>query len=163
MKLVCVFLIMTPLFVFGQNLEIELPEYSKYNGIHLIDGGGINLEGLDFELYKLDDMAILKAEQILSVDLNKLLITYQGKDNFREVNNVQRHFRKWRRQYVGLRNDQGDIFIVLNLINFCNKRKAKKYASDFKKDYISGFGGFYEKNTTSFIVNLNEQSLDFFQ
>ncbi|WP_411032420.1 hypothetical protein [Spongiimicrobium sp. 3-5] len=75
------------------------------------------------------------------------------------ANNVKRKLCKYKRQYFGYIAKTGDTIISVNLLNFKNKRKANKYFSNWKTEYVVGFDGFYYDNMEYFNANLTKNKL----
>lgn len=75
------------------------------------------------------------------------------------IKNVKKKLCKYKRQYVGYITETGDTIVSINLLNFKNKRKANKYFSNWKTEYIVGFDGFYYDNMEYFNANLTNDKL----
>lgn len=70
------------------------------------------------------------------------------------IPNYPKEFRKWNRQYFGYINSHGEKLVVIHLLNFTNKRKARSNFPSWNKEFIVGFGEFYEKNVRLYQYNL---------
>lgn len=68
--------------------------------------------------------------------------------------NVIKRFEKYNRQYFGYTTKSNDTILTIVLLNFKNKRKAKKYFPNWKKEIQVGFHGFYEDNLEWYSLNL---------
>lgn len=51
--------------------------------------------------------------------------------------------------------------IIIKLLNFKSRKKAEKKFSDWKSNYIIGFGQFYENNMFTVDVNLDQSYLGY--
>jgi len=72
---------------------------------------------------------------------------------------VKKHFKYYKRQYIGYIDNNNDTLIGINLMNFKHKRKADKMFEDWDKEIFTGFGTYYEKNFTNETVNLNKKKI----
>lgn len=78
------------------------------------------------------------------------------------LNNETKPFKNvfWRynRQYVGLLDTStGEHYISVSLMNFKRRRIAESHFEGWRENYVVGFGDYYEKNTRTYLVNLNTQ------
>lgn len=105
----------------------------------------------------LTEQLLIRIENIWMEDVNNYYSTIPGEKII--IKNPKKYFKHYYRQYVGYVNLNGDSIVVVNLLNFKNKLKAKKYFDDWKYYFNDGMGGFYEKNRTSFVLNLNKNCI----
>jgi len=75
------------------------------------------------------------------------------------IKNVKKKFNKYNRQYLGYYTTNGDMMILVNLLNFSKKSKAERAFKGWEKEYIVAFDGFYQKNIDSYLVNLSKEKL----
>lgn len=105
----------------------------------------------------LTDQLLIRIENIWMEDVNNFYSTIPGKKII--IKNPKKYFRHYYRQYVGYVNVTGDSIVVVNLLNFKNKIKAKKLFYDWKYYLNDGVGGSYEKNRDVFVLNLNKNCI----
>lgn len=99
---------------------------------------------------------VQQAERILVSQYNKLLSSFE---NFEKVDDVQKEFKNYNRQYLGLIDSIGNKIILVHLMNFSNRNKSKKYFKNWDKDFIIGLGGFYDENAFVLFVDLENEEL----
>lgn len=102
---------------------------------------------------------IIRAEQTLFEKYNQLLY---NKYKLSPVKDVRKRFFRYYRQYVGFYNAEGDKMVLIHLMNFKQKRKAKQYFDSWDHNLSIGNGGFYESNQETFVVNLSKNELNFY-
>ena len=98
---------------------------------------------------------IIAAEKIFFEKYAK----YIKKEYGWKIKNVKRKFWRYNRQYIGLKDEEGNVYILIKLLNFRSKRKAKKYFPEWDKMYIVGFGKFYQKNVRTVVIDLSNKEL----
>ena len=81
---------------------------------------------------------------------------------FEQLEDVAEHYKYYNRQYLGYTNGTEEIKVLISLLNFKDRRRAKEKFSSWEKEIVVGFGEFYELNTKRFEVNLAEGSLRIF-
>ncbi len=104
---------------------------------------------------ELNQNMILESEKILFKDINNFYTKIPGEKIYFE--NPKKYYKYYYRQYTGYLNIEGDTIIYINLLNFRNKIKAKKYFYDWKSYFNNGMGYFYEDNRITYTINLNNQ------
>jgi hypothetical protein len=100
---------------------------------------------------------INKAETLLLSNSND--VSYKGLNGMYEPSKLKKKLCKYNRQYVGYLNANSDQIILIHLLNFKGKKKAKMNFSDWKNVYIVGFGDFYERNMLTVLVNLTKSEV----
>ena len=106
---------------------------------------------------------IHRSEEILINGYNYALQNDKRVSSFLvKSKNVKKELKSYYRQYIGYIDSQGNHKIIIHLLNFKCRRKAQKYFDNWKNEYIIGYGEYYEKNTKTFIVSLDENKLDLF-
>jgi len=75
------------------------------------------------------------------------------------VKNVTKEYKNYRRQYIGWFNNEGQKVIFIQMLNFKNKKLAKKRFEGWEKEFEVGQGGWYESNRFIFEVNLVTKKL----
>jgi hypothetical protein len=146
--------LLTTLFcheVYSQTKIISLPNYYKGKGV---------IFNKDYKsLLKIDNYSksftpLLKEVSIVEdVFLNQI----KTKKSFKK--SVKKEFCNYYRQYLGYINKNNEKIIVVNMLNFRRKSKAKKNFEDWDKEFILGFGEFYEENQFLYKVNLSKKDL----
>lgn len=92
---------------------------------------------------KLDDIRL--AEEILSTTLD----------------DYKNQFKKYNRQYLGFVNEKNEKIILVNLLYFkMSKRKINNRYGNWKKEFVVGFGDFFDKYRAIYRVNLSTKSLN---
>jgi hypothetical protein len=105
---------------------------------------------------------IQAAEKILTGRYNLDLPLDSRFTSFSPINNVQRFFKRYKRQYMGFLNLRDERIIVIHLLNFSRRRRAEKAFEGWTQGYFVGFGEFYEKNVKTYAANLNTHTLALF-
>ncbi|RMG24380.1 MAG: hypothetical protein D6732_23715 [Methanobacteriota archaeon] len=103
-----------------------------------------------FTVFTLTESDIIAAEKLFF----EKYAEYAKKEYDWTIKNVKRKYGKFNRQYIGLKDDRGTVYVLIQLLNFSKKRKAIKYFSGWDKMYIVGFGKFYEKNVRTVLVDI---------
>lgn len=88
------------------------------------------------------------------------------KDNFdqeigwgRKKLSMDKIFKNYNRQYMGFLLPSGETLIIINLLNFKCRRKAKEMFHGWEESFIIGHGSYYEQNSIIISVYLNQQRL----
>lgn len=115
------------------------------------------------ELCYLDGCTIESVEEVFHKQFYDLLSNDDRIKWSSIPENPRKHYRKYNRQYIGYSTTAGDTIVLINLLNFSKKGKAKKMFPTWKQEFVIGFGEFYEKNTLLITVNLTRHKLSFFQ
>jgi len=141
---------------------IRLPEFYKGYGVIFSENyiPPVNMDDI-IGRYTPSISEIRIAEEVLCENFNNLFMTNPQYINFTPINNVKRHFKHWNRQYLAYIEKNGDKIIWIQLLNFSNKREEREGFTDWKKEFIFGFGDFYEENTRIHGVNLTKKILFF--
>lgn len=84
---------------------------------------------------------------------NTTLLYYNNK-------NIKKYFWHYNRQYLGFQDKYGQTNIIINLLNFKNKRISGEKFENWEKYYFIGFGQFYERNTLRVKVNIDSCKVD---
>lgn len=149
----CVLFNVSNLFAQGNCFEVELNNYYKYSG---------NIFKAEYrpwfeiseskERYTPSEDDIIKAENIF-------LNTYNEKDdkqlvNFKEGKSYKRKYYKWRRNYLGYLDGDGNKVIIIHLINFTHRKKASAKYEEWGKEIIIGYGEWFEKNQLITYINI---------
>ncbi|QMU66223.1 MAG: hypothetical protein GKR88_19375 [Flavobacteriaceae bacterium] len=71
----------------------------------------------------------------------------------------KKEFYNYYRQYLGYINSNQEKVIMVNMLNFNKKSKAKRMFENWDKDYVLGFGEFYEENQFIYTINLLKKTL----
>ncbi|MEL6658810.1 MAG: hypothetical protein AAFP77_05290 [Bacteroidota bacterium] len=100
---------------------------------------------------------VLETENIVDSLFN---YTYSSDPRVKEYQprNYSRHFRYYRRQYLGFRDSSGDTLVAVQYINFKDRRAKEKFL-DWEHKFSIGFGNWYELNTFILIVNITDQNV----
>lgn len=148
---------------------IELPKFYKGKGVVFPKEYKSIVSLKDYESSFTPTVEQIKKAEALFIDnYNEATIESINKINDREpenypypkpVKDVKKKFCRYYRQYLGYRNAEGDEMILVNLLNFSKKSKAKKAFMDWEKEYIVAFDGFYQENMTSYLINLSKEKL----
>lgn len=146
-----------PLIGFSQSKIISLEEYYSGKGVIFNKEYMSLLEIKD--LKKAYTPTIDDVKKVETIFLNKYN-SERGKQNLTKVNNPKKHFCKYNRQYLGYIDSNGDTIVIVNMLNFKNKSKAKKNFENWESEFIVAFGKYYEKNKFLFKVNLNKSTLN---
>lgn len=73
-----------------------------------------------------------------------------------KIPDYTKKYKRYNRQFLGIHNLRGENIILVNLLNFKNsKSHIENSFFDWGKEWVVGFGKFYEKNTIYYSVNLN--------
>ena len=100
---------------------------------------------------------VTKAEiLLLSNEADVNYIDFSGKY---APDKLKKTLYKYNRQYVGYQNAKSDRIILINLLNFASKRKAKENFEGWETSYVIGFGEFYENNRIALSVNLTKREV----
>lgn len=73
---------------------------------------------------------------------------------------INGNLKSYYRQYISYINYLDDVIVEVNLMNFKNKRKAKKYFSLWNKSLSDGNGHFYRVNHRTITINLSKRTID---
>lgn len=80
---------------------------------------------------------IITAERIFREQYNYTNQTTESKKGARIVNNVNKYFRKFNRQYIGYVDNENSRNIIIHLFDFSKKRIVRKYVGDsWKKSLV---------------------------
>jgi hypothetical protein len=90
---------------------------------------------------------------------NSADVKYVGLFGIYEPSKLKKKLRKYNRQYVGYQNAELDTVILLNLLNFSNKKYSKTYFEGWENEYVVGLGPFYERNCMSILVNFRKKEV----
>lgn len=100
---------------------------------------------------------VTKAETLLLNNSEE--VKYKGLIGMYEPYKLKKKLCTYNRQYVGYQNASSDNVILIHLLNFENKKKAKVNFSEWKNAYVIGFGDFYERNMLTVTVNLTKKEV----
>lgn len=142
--LCCIILfVWTP--TFGQSLIIDLGKYSRFCGVVFTEEYKVPFKLEAKGRFTPSKKDIVLAENIL----------------VEETHYSKRELRKFRRQYVGYINNEGDRIININLLKtFGSRKKDDLYYYDRENEYIVGFGEIFEKNTDYQEINLSKLKVE---
>lgn len=142
--------------------RIQLPEYYKGEGIIFPESysHSITLQHVKERMTPTKDQ-VKQAEQIFIEKYNSTMGNDPRVLGFKPVEDVKNKFREYNRQYLGYIDQNGDKVILIQLLNFENRRKAKKNFPNWQNEFITGFGDFYERNVTIFTVNISDKTLSY--
>ena len=69
-------------------------------------------------------------------------------------------YKYFNRQYIGYLSTNNEIILVVQMLNFKHKRKVRElYYEDWERQFINGFGEFYEKNTALFNISITMKTI----
>ena len=102
-----------------------------------------------------DLSAIKRCESYLV--LNRKDVKYVDLNNFYLADNLKDKLKNFKRQYIAYIDANKDSVIIVQLLNFKNKKKAKARFAGWEHEFIVSFDGFYEDNTVRFSVNLSKK------
>ncbi len=93
---------------------------------------------------------------------DKLLKNRKSREKsiLKAANNKKGEMDHFDRQYLGLINLKGEKIILIHLLNFTNDEFNLKNSLD--KEWITGFGDWFESNTESFEYVIDRDKLYFF-
>ena len=140
----------------GQQCETQLIVINQFSGISL--GSSCDFLQEIKGQFQPNLKQITEAEQGMNDQLYERMIEHAEIESRFAIKNPMRHYRKWKRQYFGHMNEQGEQIIEINLLNF-GVRNAKTKFAGWAKHFILGFGEFYEKNTRRYTYNLTTGKL----
>jgi hypothetical protein len=80
--------------------------------------------------------------------LQKYFILHEGKSSTRQL-------RQYNRQYIGFFNNKDERLVIIQLLKIKSPAKIQMNYLNWESEYIVGFGKFYEKNTSRYIVNID--------
>lgn len=75
------------------------------------------------------------------------------------VKNVTKEYKHYRRQYLGYINNKEEMVILIQMLNFNDKKMAKRKFEGWESEFEIGLGGWYEGNIFIFEVNLTTNRL----
>lgn len=157
--LLSVFLLFLQRNLYSQNsIAVEFADPSLFKGKGLIFGEDYSPKIQLPKNAKVINATTKQAYIAELIFLNKFskntkLLYYNNK-------NIKRCFFHYNRQYLGYQDQEGDVNIIINLLNFRNRRTAKEKFKNWEKYYFIGFGQFYEKNTLRVRVNIDLCEVD---
>ena len=137
--------------------ETKVINTSEFSGVSL--GPSCNFYQELNGLFQPNLNQISLAEQAIEEQLYQRMLEHPQLDSKYAIKNPSKYYRKWKRQYSGYLNDQGEQIIKINFLNF-GVRKSKEPFKGWADNYILGFGEFYEKNTRQYSYNLNTGKLE---
>lgn len=124
---------------------------------------GIELPGpLIIEYYrdlKLKVAEIMLAESLLFEKYNQAYAQDERVTGYISIAEPQKHLKYYYRQYVGCKNEKGESLVLVNLMNFRNKKKGKHYFDFWTKYFCVGHGDFYEKNQKLLLINITKKEV----
>ncbi len=103
---------------------------------------------------------LMLTEQYLTE--NRPEVNYKDLGPYYSANKLKQLLCTFRRQYLGYVNSAGDSVIIVHLLNFKNKKKARAAFPDWQKSYVFAYGSFYEQNMVTFSVNLNKKIVEIY-
>jgi len=65
-------------------------------------------------------------------------------------------YKTYLRQYLGYVDTSNNKIIIINLLKNLGTKKNHHYYTDWKKEFIIGFGKIYEKNTLAIKIDLSK-------
>lgn len=99
---------------------------------------------------------IRNAELIFYKKYNINYLNSNHIDYYEITVNVRKKYINYYRQYIGMITMNNEKIIFVQLLNFKNKFKAKKYFKNWDKELILGTGNFYEKNCDWYLINISK-------
>ncbi len=75
------------------------------------------------------------------------------------INNENEINKKYYRYYMGYINNKNENVIMIVLFNFSSKKSRQVFAN-WKDEYISGTGNFFEENTRHYFINLTKKMIE---
>lgn len=136
--------------------------YYRYENPELFKGQGIVFtEKCHIPIWIPDKYSVFTPTESDVIAAEKIFFEkyaeYAKKEYGWKIKNVKRKFWKYNRQYFGLKDNKGNIYIHINLLSFRSKRKAKEYFPGWDKMYFVGFGEFYERNVNTVLVDITNK------
>lgn len=152
-KHIILFLILSCLGLYSQSKTkvISLPNY--------YDGKGVIFNNDYKSLVEIKDYSKSFTPSLEQIIITEKIFLKQIKNKKKFKRSAKKEFWKYYRQYIGYIKINGEKVIMVNMLNFRKKNKAKKAFENWKEDYIVAFGEFYEENLFSYIVNLSIEKL----
>ena len=140
----------------GSVIEFIDPSLFKGKGVIFVE----NLSP-PIQLPKNAKIINLTKEQVY---ISELIFLNQFSQNatlaFFNNKNIKKYFWYYNRQYLGFKDENGRINVIINLLNFRNKKIAEKKFEGWGEEYFIGFGEYYEKNTLRISVNIDLCKVD---
>ena len=107
------------------------------------------------EQFLFDNYYEYKVKVFEHFEYDKKLIDKLLKTKYKNPEKVKKKFCRYNRQYAGYISSSNDTIIYVGLLNFSNKKKAKKQFEGWQKKLLIGFGEYYEKNQEFYNINLS--------
>jgi hypothetical protein len=82
------------------------------------------------------------------------MILISIKKTYISTNNPVKFYRYYKRQYMGIIGSNGDKLILIQILNASKRKYIKEYYENWETEFTVGTGGFYDKNTMVFLINL---------
>lgn len=111
------------------------------------------------ESISLSGCEVERTEEILLGSIKKSFLNHPNLD-WPYTKSPKQVFWKHNRQYYGYRTLQNDTIVVVNLLNFKNRKKAKRLFSDWKSEFVIGTGKPYEQNMLTLEINLTKSRIE---
>lgn len=109
----------------------------------------------NIEIFTPSDEEIILAELVFTErydkDINRSI----------KASRVKKKYWKYNRQYLGYIDSLGNKKIVINLLNFKCRKKAKENFEGWKHGFFVGFGEYYEKNSLILVADLTLNKLSY--
>ena len=94
--------------------------------------------------------------------LNVPVVKYINLTGFYSPETLKNRFNTYKRQYIGYLTAKRDSIILIQLLNFKQKKKAEISFKGWKQKVIVGFDGFYESNLKIFKINISNKSVSIY-
>ncbi len=96
------------------------------------------------------------------IESEKLFNKYLNRESLNGLTSKKVIF--FHRQYLSYFNTIGERIIEINLINpILKNQRDSSFLKDIEKRYLVGFGGFFDSNVITFMVNLDKRSCSIFK
>ena len=127
--------------------------FSASKGFDFFTGRGLNGAGT---ILSIED--VLELENIVDSLFN---YTYSSDARVKDYlpRNYRKHYKRYRRQYLGFLDSSGNKLAAVQYINFKGTR-AKKMYPDWDQNFAIGFGDWYEENTFILLVNITDRNIE---
>ena len=159
-----IFLVLTLIRFFDVDLpsKIRLPEF--YQGESNVFSKEYKSGFLNFKDEKgrfTPDVTQIRSAEIVFVNQYDSLWGIDPKGAGRKSTRIR--FKKWRRNYIGYIDQNGDKIVLMQLVNFRNNKDGLRHYSSWGKEFEIGLGGWYESNQSPLIlVNITRSNLSIY-
>ena len=113
--------------------------------------------------FKLDSISSQASLTMQEVEEAESILNDQYNGFLDKLGVEQKYTKKLKffyRQYFSFINLKGEKKVIVSLLYFKNKRRARRNFTGWDKEIFFGFGEFYEKNMRIYKVNLQKKKLE---